>query len=70
MNKKRLTDLENAAGGSGPGPDVTVIIDWLPNDEITATYIVDGQEMTEHEFYRRWPGWEPDNITVNPTCWD
>jgi hypothetical protein len=66
---KRLSDLENAAGGADDPGDVQVIIDWDENDEMTSRYIVtfglcDPIEYTEHEFRRRWPDWKPGAVDV------
>jgi len=68
MKFNRLAKLETAAGADGPG-NVQVIVDWKDDDEITAVYIVDGIEYSEHDFRRRWPGWKPGagDVGVN---WD
>ena len=61
----RLEKLENSVGGAAVPGDVIHRVELDKNNNITVVYIVDGEEMTQGEFYRRWPNYQPNGVSVS-----
>jgi len=67
---KRIEELERATGGRGDGPvNVVKVVEMTEDDDVISYFMVDGQRMSEHEFYRRWPNWSPTDHDVS-VSWD